>query len=126
VFVSTVSVYLFAIIYSHWVQSLVEYTQKYYWELVDYNLHLKHATEEANDIGAVKGFSETQKQRFIDRKMQYLQPQARIVAARLERFNPVYFEISELTDYISDKFDLYVITGCQHFLDENGSYAQIM
>lgn len=70
---------MFAIVYSHWVQTLIEYTQKYYWELVDYNLSLKQAVDEANDVGAVRGFSESQKQRFVERKMNYLQPQAKIV-----------------------------------------------
>ena len=45
VFISNVTVYVFAIIYSHWLQSLVAYTQKYYWDLADYNTELKEVTK---------------------------------------------------------------------------------
>ena len=46
VFTTNVSVYLFAVIYSHWLQGLVTYTQKYYQQLVDYNRELKQVTEQ--------------------------------------------------------------------------------
>jgi len=50
------------------------------------------------------------------------------------RFNPVYFELMSVFDYMSDWFDHFVITKCNHFLledneefiGEGNAYADIM
>lgn len=36
---------------------------------------------------------------------------------RLSRFNPAYFEFTEIFDSWTDRFDLYIITDCMHLTD---------
>ena len=38
---------------------------------------------------------------------------------RSAAFNMAYFEISELFDYFSDCFDVYVAENCPHFLEDD-------
>jgi hypothetical protein len=53
---------------------------------------------------------------------------------RMNKFNPAYFEISEIWDHMSDKFDLFVITGCEHYTTvenagvngEANAYVEVM
>jgi hypothetical protein len=71
VFVTNISVYIFAIVYSHWIQSLVDYTWKYHTELVGYKLERDRLNEHAQSIRHEKGYSDAQVERFIDRKMDY-------------------------------------------------------
>ena len=44
-------------------------------------------------------------------------PMVKITQKRVQEFNMAYFEISEWFDHQSNKFDLYVIESCDHFLE---------
>lgn len=106
-----------SLVFSHWVQSLVDYTQKYYWELVTYQLQLKEATQEVEEILADKKVTAAQKMRYIEKKMNYFTPQVNLLYARIGNFNPIYFQLHEVLDNLSDRFDLYIIKDCRHFLE---------
>lgn len=134
VFVSNVTVYLGAIIYSQWIQNLVDYTQKYYREFVEFNLQKDRVEEEVQRLKVERGLTEGQALRWIDRKMNYSRPQVEIVEQRVNQFNPVFFEQSEFFDFLSDRFDLFVIKHCMHFVEvedeglsgESNVYVDIM
>lgn len=61
-------------------------------------------------------------------------PMVDIINARKMKFNPVYFEVTELFDHFTDKFDLFVIIGCLHFVGvkhkgvsgESNQYVEVM
>jgi len=66
--------------------------------------------------------------------MNYFTPQVLLLESKMKNFNPIYFEISEYIDFLSDKFDHFVITKCDHFLEvedaglsgEQNVYVDIM
>lgn len=134
VFVTNVSVYMLLIIFAHWLQSLVFYTQKYYWEMVDYQKERQKVSEYVMEMSQYKQLSDIQRDRLILKKMDYFLPQVEILKNRLGNFNPVFFEASEYFDYLSDEFDLFIITKCLHFLEiehagmkgECNQYQQLM
>ena len=39
-----------------------------------------------------------------------------VINKRLLRFNPAFFEVTEIFDNLTDQFDMFVITGCEHFI----------
>lgn len=134
-FVSNVSVYLIAIIYSHWIQTLVDYTQKYYQEMVEYDIRRKELEEDAQDYAEANGIrSKDYVKRYVSKKLNHYMPMVDVINSRMMRFNPAYFEITEIFDHLTDKFDLFVITGCLHFVGvknagvsgESNAYVEVM
>ena len=102
--------------------------------MINYNLELEKVTIEVNDMKIPKSLSNGQINRYIERRMNYFQPQVNIIKNRLNNYNPIYFETTEYFDHLSDSFDLYVITGCSHFIEiedaglsgESNVYVDIM
>lgn len=63
-----------------------------------------------------------------------LQPMIELVNRRINDFNPAFFEITEIWDLMFDKFDLFVMTGCEHYTTvenagvsgEANAYVEVM
>jgi hypothetical protein len=55
------------------------------------------------------------------------------IKERIAKFDDAYFEITDYWDHMADKFDLFVITGCEHFITidnagisgESNAYAEV-
>lgn len=72
--------------------------------------------------------------RYVTKKLNHFEPMVKVIERRLLRFNPAYFEVTEIFDNLTDQFDLFVITGCEHFIDvenkgmkgEANAYVDVM
>ena len=54
-------------------------------------------------------------------------PQIEYATKRVDGFNYAFFEISELVDQYSDRFDVYTARECRHFFEEdNNLYTDLM
>ena len=52
--------YFLAIVFSHWVQQLIEYSQKYFWENVRYETRLEKVLEDINEMREVTHMSRSE------------------------------------------------------------------
>lgn len=109
VFFTITALYFLAIIFSHWVQQLIEYSQKYYWENVRYQAKLEKVLEELNDMREVARMSRSEVQRLVNRKMNNQTPQIELIKDRMSRFNPARFVLTDYVDHVTDSFDAFLI-----------------
>ena len=75
-------------------------------------LKRERIAEHAEELRIERNLSEKEVERYIDRKMDYQMPQVSILKFRLDNFNPVYFEMNEYWDYLSESFDYFVLKEC--------------
>jgi len=58
VFFTTLALYFIAIIFSHWIQQIVEFSQKNYWDFMNYKDRLRTVMEEIQDMREIAHLSE--------------------------------------------------------------------
>ena len=102
---------------------------------MQYELKKKELRQEAADYAQANRIkSRDYVQRYVQKKLNYFTPMVEVINERLVRFNPAYFEITEIWDHLADEFDMFVITGCEHFIDvqnagvngECNAYVEVM
>lgn len=53
-------------------------------------------------------------------KLKYLnKPLVETTLKRVQKFEVAYFELTELFDHYSNKFDLFVLRDCEHYFDDD-------
>ena len=114
-FFSINALYFLAIIFSHWVQQLIEYSQKYFWENVRYETRLEKVLEEINEMREVTQMSRSEIQRLVNRTMSCPRPQIELIRDRMESYHPGYCLLTEYVDYLTDSFDAFLVEDCEHF-----------
>jgi hypothetical protein len=114
-------------VYAHWIQQISEYSHEMYWQWTNHNIEFEQLVQEVSDYSEVHPLSRTEKIRYVKRKLNYFEPQVDVIKARLQKFNPVYFEFTEQFDYYADKFDIFLILECKHFWDSSANkYVEVM
>lgn len=114
-FFTIVSVYFIAILFSRWIQSLVFFSQKSQRSLKKYHIERNKLLEK---------FETSKKDKHdeynLKTKLKYLnRPLIEQTMRRVEKFDPVYFELTEIFDYYYNKFDLFVLRDCEHYFDDD-------
>ena len=103
--------------------------------MIDYDIKRKELEQDAKDYMEVNGIrSESYIRRYVEKKMNHFVPMVDVVNHRLMKFNPAYFEITDIFDNLSDQFDMFIITQCEHFVEvknsglcgENNDYVEVM
>jgi hypothetical protein len=61
-------------------------------------------------------------------KLRYLtKPLIEQTSKRVEKFDPSYFELTEFVDHYWNKFDLFVLRDCEHYIDDDRNpYMDVM
>ena len=71
--------------------------------MVEYDIQRKELEEDAKDYAEVNGIrSESFVRRYVEKKMNHFVPLVDIINSRILRFNPAYFEITDIFDNLSD------------------------
>ena len=71
--------------------------------------------------------SKNDKIRYVKRKLNHFEPQLDVIKSRLAKFNPAFFEFTEIFDYNADLFDQFLIKDCNHFYDkQSNKYVEVM
>lgn len=103
--------------------------------MIEYDIRRKELAEDAKDYAEANGIrSKDYVKRYVNKKMNHFMPMVDVINSRMNRFNPAHFEITEVFDNLTDKFDLFVITGCLHFVGvknagvsgESNDYCEVM
>ena len=80
-----------------------------YWQWTNHNAKFEALIREVNDYSEVHPMSRNDKIRYVKRKLNYFEPQLDLIKARMEKFNPVFFEFTEYFDFLADIFDTFLI-----------------
>lgn len=118
-FFSILGFYFVAIIYVHWVQGLITFSQKNFKVLSVYKKEkeeIKERYKKDLDWGNLKYHMN-----MLNRPLVY------IAKGRQEEFQLAWFEPTELIDYLYDIVDVYVGEKCPHFFDDDfNPYLDVM
>jgi hypothetical protein len=115
VFNTTWSVYLIAIIFSHWMQGLSDYSQKFYWEHREFDNRLNELQRQGAELKEKHNYTDGEVKRHIQRSLEYQLPERDVIKKRIARFNEAYHSWTEYVDVLREYFDLFIITECAHF-----------
>jgi len=108
---AVISLYFIGILFSSWMISLIEFAQSSKRDLIEFNTKKSKMLEE---------YEETKNQIIYKRKERTLtKPMLHVVKKRIQAFNPVHYEMSEYLDHQLNKFDLFILQDCEHFLEED-------
>jgi hypothetical protein len=68
---------------------------------------------EADAMGEINpDMGRDEKIKFVQRKLRNVEPEANAIQARMEKFNPAFFEFTDYFDNLTDRFDINLITNC--------------
>ena len=68
-------------------------------------------------MAEVNDMSRNEKIKYVQRKLKHYEPEANAIKARMDKFNPAYFEFTDYFDNLTDRFDLNLILNCTQFMD---------
>lgn len=110
------------------MQQISEYSYTKYWELSDHNIKLEKYVREADAMGEINpDMGRDEKIKFVQRKLRNVEPEANAIQARMEKFNPAFFEFTDYFDNLTDRFDINLITNCNQFIDlSSNQYIEVM
>ena len=73
-FYTNLTIYLFSIVYSHWIQQISEYSYDMYWQWTNHNIKFDALIREVNDYSEVHPMSKNDKIRYVKRKLNHFEP----------------------------------------------------
>ena len=110
VLVANITMYIIAIIYAYWIQTLVDYTQRSHDEYIRYIEKRRKYEQE---------YSQTKNDfRLRSHLKQLKRPVIEVYMNKAKNFNPAFFDLNEWYENLHNKLDLFTVRDCEHFLNE--------
>jgi hypothetical protein len=98
-----------------------------YWQWTNHNIQFEVLLRDVKDYSEVSPMTRNEQIRYVKRKLNYFEPQVNVIQARLNKFNPVFFEFTEYFDFLADIFDTFLIKDCKHFWEnQSNKYVEVM